>query len=173
MDIPLDLQHAARSICRWMAENNVVNWRLDHLASRDELERVEKELTELRAFKAACEKQEAVAMVDEDGIIIVTAYTYKPGDVFYIKPDPEAAQLRVKAEEMESAFVQCSTVLDGAERWIEELEQKVELQQRKDELLYHGVTHASALVRIAELESENEILKGEIEYWKTRYQMSL
>ena len=50
MDVPLDLQHAARSICRWMDENNVVNWRLDHLASRDELERVEKELTSLRAF---------------------------------------------------------------------------------------------------------------------------
>ena len=32
-----------------MAENNVVNWRLDHLASRDELERVEKELAELRS----------------------------------------------------------------------------------------------------------------------------
>ena len=49
MDIPLDLQHAARSICRWMTQNNVTNWRFDHLASRDELERAEKELTELRA----------------------------------------------------------------------------------------------------------------------------
>jgi hypothetical protein len=100
MDVPLDLQHAARSICRWMAENNVANWRLDHLASRDELERVEKELTELRAFKQACEEHDAVAMVDEGGIIIVTAYTYKPGDVLYIKPDPEAAKLRLQVAKL-------------------------------------------------------------------------
>jgi len=60
------------------------------------------EFIELRAFKDACEKQEVVAMVDEDGIIIVTAYTYKPGDVFYIKPDPEAAKLRMRVQELEA-----------------------------------------------------------------------
>ena len=110
------------------------------------------EITELRAFKAACEGQEPVAMVDDDGIINVTRYTYKPGNMFYLHPDPEAAQLRILVKELES---------------------EVELQHRKDELLYHGVTHASALVRIAELESENEILKGEVEYWKSRFEMTL
>jgi predicted nuclease with TOPRIM domain len=36
---------------------------------------------------------------------------------------------------------------------VQELEQQIELQQRKDALLYHGVTHAHALARIAELEA--------------------
>jgi len=99
MDVPLDLQHAARSICRWMAENNVVNWRLDHLASRDELERVEKELTELRAFKAACEGQEVEWYLWENRDEQSLSKNCGPHPNYditplYLNPDPEAAQLR-------------------------------------------------------------------------------
>ena len=98
------------------------------------------EIIELRAFKAACEEQEAMAELD-DGFYhcpkcgVVDAKDHVRSDdtwctydakwiqgPFYIHPDPESTQLRI---------------------------------------------------RIQELESENEILKGEIDYWKTRYEMPL
>jgi hypothetical protein len=104
----------------------------------DIIQHQQAELAELRAFKAACEEQEAVGWVDREKLKSSMAYAtaFKATESqspLYLHPAPEAAQLRIKAEEMESAFVQCSTVLDGAERWIAELEaQLAKLTEQRD-----------------------------------------
>jgi hypothetical protein len=110
-----------------MAENNVVNWRLDHLASRDELERVEKELTELRAFKAACEGQGAVATIQTCGSRHSVSWSdrgiagFDGGTLLYPHPDPEAAQLRVQVakltEQRDMAAEALRSVVFGSGDW--------------------------------------------------------
>lgn len=91
----------------------------------------EEELSSLRAFKAACEGQEAVAeVVDVYGLVwigsgpiapIVRRNNIKVGSLLYPRPDPAAAQLRMRVKELE-------------EKWLSEQRINLQIEAEFEEL---------------------------------------
>jgi len=97
---------------------NIIDWLVDWLDAQgtEEAHAARDELTSLRAFKAACERQEAVAEVyrygkDSAGRAWHGIHWYDHAlDVptktkLYLHPDPEAASLRMQVKELEQEYL--------------------------------------------------------------------
>jgi len=97
------------------------------------------ELTELRAFKAACEKQEAVAEVYSrcvsgfTDVIDLTRAKLNRKEKLYRHQDPEAAKLRLRVKELEAQIASNVTELDEIIPKVEALEDQVaKLTEQRD-----------------------------------------
>ena len=141
----------------------MMDTQMTHAEAISLLAEKEDELAELRAFKAACEQQEAVAWTTqvhmnamENGyshyIIGRNPRFVQPSgnDIpLYLHQDPEAAQLRMRLAAMQDQVAEaCAKVCDAAEEGYAERESRLWSEMRTD--AQQGIREVSNTIRAGE-----------------------
>jgi len=99
-------------------------------------------LTDLRAFKAACEGQEAVAIVGElchVSKLDAVARGYPVGGFLYYHPDPEAARLRMRVKELEQKCVDLQNWADHFEYELSTRDQQIDALMKTVEIAQKAI----------------------------------
>jgi hypothetical protein len=118
-------------------------------------EALDKELLELRAFKAACEGQEAVAVADGS-----FNHQCAQGVFLYEHPDPQAAELRMRVAELEAQLANLAFTAGQASKVSEALRHAAKVVE-----LFDDATWADCYM----IDSADcaWILEGLVEYYES------